>query len=509
MSTTQNSKDLKFGKLRNALWPIHNHELKKFLPMGLIMFCILFNYTILRDTKDVLIITAPGSGAGVLSFLKAWFVMPAAILFVVVYTKLANVLSREKVFYLLVGIFVLFFGSFAWILYPIQDSVHPSLDTIQQLQLNYPRIKWVFPIYGFWTYSLFYILAELWGSVMIALLFWQFANEITRSSEAKRFYALFSLIANISLIGSGFVVRYFSQIRDSYPPEVDAWGISLRWMMGAVVISGITAILIYRWINTVVLTDPFYYDRAEVKTKKKKSKLSVTESFKYIFGSKYLGLIAILVVGYGISINLVEVVWKDQIKQAYPNQNDYAAFMGGFSMFTGGSTIILIMFTKGIVRQFGWTTGALITPITVAITGFLFFSFIFLSETLTPLLAHFGITLTTTLVAVYIGAAQNILSKGTKYSLFDPTKEMSYIPLNDELKTKGKAAVDVIGGRLGKAAGGYIQQILFYITAGNVISIAPYLAMIIGVVVLLWIISAKTLGVLYNKRIKEVEGDNS
>jgi len=502
--TIQQTKKMEFSKWRNALWPIHNFELKKFLPMGLIMFCILFNYTILRDTKDVLIITAPGSGAGVLSFLKAWFVMPSAILFVVIYTKLTNVVSKEKLFYILIGVFVAFFGSFAWILYPNQELIHPSLDTIQQLQLNHPRIKWVFPIYGFWTYSLFYMLAELWGSVMIALLFWQFANEITRSSEAKRFYALFSLIANISLIGSGFVVRYFSQIRDSYPPEVDAWGISLKWMMGAVVLSGALAMIIYRWINTNVLTDPLYYDKTDIKIKKKKSKLSVMESFKYIFGSKYLGLIAILVIGYGISINLIEVVWKDQIKQAFPNPNDYGAFMGGFSMFTGLSTIILIMFTKGIVRQFGWTTASLITPITLAVTGMLFFAFIFLSDSLSGVLASFGVTATTTLMAVYIGAAQNILSKGTKYSLFDPTKEMSYIPLNDELKTKGKAAVDVIGGRLGKAAGGYIQQILFYITAGNVISIAPYLAIIIGSVVLLWIVAAKALGVLYNKKISEV-----
>ena len=33
-------------------------------------FFILFNYTILRDTKDVLVVTAPGSGAEIIPFLK-------------------------------------------------------------------------------------------------------------------------------------------------------------------------------------------------------------------------------------------------------------------------------------------------------------------------------------------------------------------------------------------------------------------------------------------------------
>lgn len=35
---------------------------KKILPLGAMLFFILFNYTILRDTKDVLVVTAPNSG---------------------------------------------------------------------------------------------------------------------------------------------------------------------------------------------------------------------------------------------------------------------------------------------------------------------------------------------------------------------------------------------------------------------------------------------------------------
>lgn len=43
--------------------PKQSSELKKILPLGLMFFFILFNYTILRDTKDVLVVTAPKCAA--------------------------------------------------------------------------------------------------------------------------------------------------------------------------------------------------------------------------------------------------------------------------------------------------------------------------------------------------------------------------------------------------------------------------------------------------------------
>lgn len=59
----------------------------KILPLGLMFFCILFNYTILRDTKDVLVVTAPGSGAEIIPFLKTYVNLPMAIGFTVLYAK--------------------------------------------------------------------------------------------------------------------------------------------------------------------------------------------------------------------------------------------------------------------------------------------------------------------------------------------------------------------------------------------------------------------------------------
>jgi AAA family ATP:ADP antiporter len=498
-----------FSKLRAAIWPIQGSEMKKFLPMGLMMFFILFNYTILRDTKDTLVVGA--SGAEAINFLKFWGVTPTSILFVILYAKLSNVLSKENLFYTCIVPFIAFFGAFAFIIYPNKDLLHPSVETVEALQQSIPALRFIFALWGAWSYSIFYIMAEMWGSVVVSLLFWQFANEITRTNEAKRFYALFPLLGNIALILSGQTVTYFSTIRDVN--SADAWGTSLNYMMGTVVLAGIATAAIYWWMNRAVLTDPFYYDAASETPKEKKKdkpKLSIVESFKYLVTSRYLGFIALLVLGYGMAINLVEVTWKSQLKLLYTvdgvfSENSYSAFMGNFSTFTGIATIALIIMCKGIVGRFGWFTGAILTPIILLITGGLFYIFVIFRDSLDWITVAMGMT--PVFLAVMIGAAQNILSKGTKYSLFDPTKEMSYIPLDQELKVKGKAAVDVIGGRLGKSGGAVVQQFLLLTvsTTATQITIAPYSCAIMVVVILAWMYAAGGLSKMYNQKVAEKE----
>jgi len=51
------------------------------------------------------------------------------------------------------------------------------------------------------------MMAELWGSVVVSVLFWGLANRIMSVTEARRYYPLFGLGANVALIFSGQCVR--------------------------------------------------------------------------------------------------------------------------------------------------------------------------------------------------------------------------------------------------------------------------------------------------------------
>ena len=127
-----------FGKWRSLLWPVHNFELKKLLPMFFLFFFISFNYTILRDTKDTLIVTAAGSGAEAIPFLKVWGVLPMAIIFMIVYSKLSNKLSKPALFYSTIIPFLVFFAVFATVIYPLRDTLHPN-DLCDRLQQTLPN----------------------------------------------------------------------------------------------------------------------------------------------------------------------------------------------------------------------------------------------------------------------------------------------------------------------------------------------------------------------------------
>lgn len=491
-----------FGKWRSFLWPVYGYELKKLLPMFFMFFCISFNYTILRDTKDTLIVTAAGAEA--IPFLKSFGVVPAAILFMLVYAKLSNMLSRENLFYVTLFPFVIFFGLFAFVMYPARELLMPH-ESANVLRSFLPS-GWhgLAAAYQNWMYSIFYILAELWGSVVLSLLFWGFANQITRVTEAKRFYSLFGLGANIALLVSGPAIVYVSDIRKHLPADVDAWQMSLNYLMTMVVVAGIGVMLTYWWINKYVLTDTRFYDPNQERApgKKKKAKMSLGDSFKFIFTSKYILCLAILVIAYGISINLVEVTWKSQVKLQYPNPNDYSTFMGYFSTFTGFVTILMMLFVGGnVLRRKGWGFAASITPIVLLITGIAFFSFVIFRDNLQGLIVSIGST--PLFLAVIFGAAQNIMSKSSKYSLFDPTKEMAYIPLDEESKVKGKAAVDVVGARLGKSGGSIIQMAL--LTFGTLATITPYIGAILVLIIGAWIVAVRSL----NKQFLQLTGDQT
>merc|ERR1711990_309084 len=227
---------------------------------------------------------------------------------------------------------------------------------------------------------------------------------------------------------------------------------------------------------------------------KSKSKMSMGDSLKYLADSPYILDLGVLVIGYGMAINLIEVTWKSRLKLQYPEANDYAAFMGKYSSAKGIATIVLMVVGQRFLKWFGWGVTAVCTPVVCLITGICFFSLILMPSLWDPVAVAMGVD--ALMLGVLVGTAQNVGTKATKYGMFDPTKEMAYIPLDAEQKTKGKAAIDVIASRMGKSGGALIQQFLI-LFLGTLSACAPYIGLFLLAITLAWIRAVGRLNVQF------------
>jgi len=479
-----------FGSLRSLFWPIYPSEYKKFLPMLGMIFLIYFNYNILRAAKDTMVITAPGSGAEAIPFLKVWVMVPMALLMTFIFTRVSNRNTKEKAFYWMIGIFLVYFILFTFFLYPFRDSLHPH-NFANLLENSLPQgLKGLVALLRNWTFTSFYVMSELWSAMILTVLFWGFVNDVTSVKEAKRFYAIFGVGANVSGIFAGQIGKALSSAPylEFLPFGATAWDQSVLYLNVTVIAATGLIIWMFRRLNTKVFRQSLssYYSGPKVK-------MSIRKNFSYLMKSRYLLYIALIVVTYNLCINLVEVVWKNQVKLLHPTSSAYNVYMSDVMTLTSFIATSTSLFITGfLLRRFSWTFNALIPPMIMISTGIFFFGFLLFKDSFFGGLAAL-VGATPLVMTVLFGTLQNSLSRASKYTLFDATKELSFIPLTQESKSKGKAAIDGVGSRIGKSGGSLIHQVLL-LAFSTISASTPIIAAIFLAVVGVWTLAVVFLG---------------
>ena len=459
--------------------------------MALMMFFIIFTLAILRTTKETLVINSTGSGIEIISFIKTYCVIPASLGYMVFYVILSNFLSQRTLFYITLSPFLLFFLSYGLFIHPNLESWHLSTHKTLLFQETYPSLKWFIILLGNWGYTLFFVVSELWSAVVLSLMFWQFSNDITSSEEAKRFYGLFGFIGNFGLIAGGFAIVFCSQ-KILELDKTASWGQTVKMLNLIASFSVASILFLYYWMTSVK-----HFKRnsslPEASSKKITSpKVTWREQIMYVAKSKHLQYLIIIVIAYFISMNFCEAIFKDRVLNAFPENHEYNSFMGRLQIMVGVVSILLTFFGSAFLRFFSWRTGALITPFALLISSSLFLGVIIYGN---HLLSFISFDLP--VFVVWIGLGQSIMMRATKYSFFDPTREMVYIPLDKELRTKGKACVDLLGGRLGKGGGAWIQSLIFIFTGLGFEALTPAFLITIWGILIIWFISIQRLSQIH------------
>jgi AAA family ATP:ADP antiporter len=468
------------SKLRQNVFPIHRHELKKFIPLTSIFFMISFNYSILRSLKDIYVLEH--AGAEVIYYLKLFGVTPAILILTILYNRLSRVVDKVRKFNIVIAYFFVFFGLSYLFFIPNLEALQLN-SLVDRLNISFPTMKSLWEAVRYWPLSLFYINAEAWGTVALSVLFWTFVNDITGVEQSKRFYSFLSLGAAVGLIMAGILLKTCKE--------------HLNLVLGVCVGLIGAIVVVYNSLAYNIQKNPELYQVAQT-PKKKKEKISFAESLKFLVKSKYLALIATLIISYGVVISLFESVWKAKIKAlTVGNEGMLANIYGNQGIFSGILSLVLIIFLSTPIMNRGWRFAASVTPVITLIATVIFFAFLYFQDSLSSFTALWGISPLS--LAVTFGLINVVFIKAFKYILFDPTKERAYIPLDEESKVRGKAAVDGVGSRLGKSLGSFIITFFLVPYFGSIHNAEYVIFFLVLIMLVLWLRAVAKLSILFKE----------
>lgn len=462
--------------------PIKRSELKKFVPMCLLFFTLLLVRNILRNVKDTLVATQIGSES--ISFIAIWIHVPIAFLVLRWYGRLVATVDLEKAFRVSLLAFVCFFAAFALVLFPHRGFFHPSVGLVQEYLMLLPNMKWFILLWGNWSVTLFVVVSELWAVIICSIAYWQLANKITSVEESTRFYIFFASFGHMNLIVSGPITTFFSRKETFFSrflfDSSDTTEVFIKSLLLPCLVLCVLIFVLHRFLEKNILdTTPRIGMHDDVSLiKKNKSKLGLFEGLKYIFTSKYLRNLCIITFAYSATMTWSDGILMCMTRKLYTSPSEFCAFKSRIMSYTGLSTLAFSLLGSYLLRRVSWRIVTMSIPIITFFSGAMFFIATYREINLA------GSSLS---AVVFLAGLYTVLSKGTKYSLFDATKEMAYVPLPAEVRQRGQAAVDIVGDNIGKILGSGLQFIMLTISSNTKHEdLVVILAILCGIACLAW-----------------------
>lgn len=424
--------------------PMRFDFLKSRFPFFLmfVIVCLLnVNYTILRSARNALAVADLGGGAGAIPWFELCGTMPGAFLMTLGLTYLLNRYSIRRVFFIVLSIFVLFFLGFAMGVYPWLSS--------------WPQGSYI-PVFAS---MLFFVMAELWKIALLTVLFWGLVNQYVPLSQAKKYYSPLMLGGSIGTILAGPLISLCTSswfVNSSWAQSL----VFLMWML--LFVSLCTAWVFQLLWKQCSQFSPVVSNASEAEKETVKPSLSVWSSILICWRSPYLLLLAWVTIADYIAYALGEVVFLDILKQKFPDPREYCDFMGTLSVYSGILTAIsALVITPYILKRCRWVVASLVTPICLLVTeGFFFFA-----------VWHPSLSYQLEFLVV-LGSLFFCLVRAAKYTLFDTSKEISFLLLPPLEKMQGKLVVDGMCARLGRGGGACITLGLIQVF-GSVLAIVP------------------------------------
>ena len=438
-------------------------EFKKFLKMGLIFTVIIGVYWTLRPLKDAVFIHLVDR----LHLPYAKTVSVIALLPIVIgYTKLLEVRSRERMFYLMswfYGISILLFAGLMFMAQAPNDEIlsRQGLAAVGTTLLGY----------------VWYVFVESFGSLVVAL-FWAFAADTTVPDSAKKG---FPLVVAIGQIG-GIILPYFI---GGLPHRLGLESDTLSILILGVLTLSITFLVRY-FLRTTPQNLLKAFHGTNEKVEEGKQEPGFLEGLRLLVSHKYLlGIFGAIFI-YEVIVTIFDFNFKLAASEHYSGValSHYLSTYG--SLVNAVSLGCLLLGISNVTRFLGIGVALASMPIIVgcALAGFL------TTDSLDFLFV------------LMVG------SKAINYALNGPSLKQLYIPTTPDVRFKAQAWIETFGSRASKEAGSLFNMILqpLQIAMGAVAGRAQYL-MFSGYLgaglLVVWFITAIFLGRTFRKAVTD------
>ncbi|EIJ88974.1 ATP:ADP antiporter, AAA family [Nematocida parisii] len=503
-------------------------EYPKFFTMAFLYYCIVLAYSILRDTKDAVVLDRmlPAS----IQYLKSFIVMGVTMGFAILFQLLlARGVTLERLMFIFNAGFGIFFFVYALVLLPSIDYIEPYKFWIHDIFADKKMfinglefLQGLFLTINFWTGTLIYITAELWGNVMASLMFFAVANEICPLKQALRFYPLFIIAANLGLVTSGgsMILNYY--VLTAFPEyKTKIIGGFIAFVSALCAMN----IFTYRHLVKNIIPYPIYIiSEGAPRRSGGKEKVGILDGFKIMLKTPIVFHLSITVLGYGLCTNLTEAAFKSALRSASKSSGSdvmtSVVLVQGSQQITIGLVVIAILLSpiKSLIQRKGWLALGMITPVCTLISAMSFLLLVWANASVTVtgkeaenLLNRVSKRLFTAVgwvnnpelesrVGFYAVNAIKIL----KYAAFDIGKEAIGIKIPKEYKARFKGVYDGVCGKLGKSLSSNLQILMLgMLNLSDIRTAAFLLAVSVLGVSLVWNFSTLYLGRKYDESVRE------
>jgi ATP:ADP antiporter, AAA family len=445
-------------KIIHALWgDMSRDEAKKFGILSVTLMLILGNYWLVRVLKNAIFDMFVD-----FQIYQPWAKLTslvAMVVFVLIYSKLVDMFSKEKLFYILgtfFGLWLIGLGFFVG---------HPEYLYVNEGSALYPLVSWIPGRALGW---IGYVSLE--ALTLLVTLFWATVASTTSTESAKKGYGMIVFVTQIGTVAATFFVANY---------------ITVLGIPNTVILGGFIVLLVPIMIKIYATVVP--HDAIPDKKEDKKPKTGFMEGLILLATRPYVMGVFVVSAAYEIVGTILEFQMNNFARVVYPIKEQWASFIAWNGVCVNILALVFALVgTSFFMRKFGLRFCLIAFPAVIGgIVGSIF------------LFRYVGgagdVSIMWSLFAGMVGI------KGLSYALNNPTKEVMYIPTSKDIKFKAKGWVDAFGNRTTKGIGSGVNaafsqslaQLMFY---GTFVSLG-----IVG----FWIIIATMVGGKFEKLQKD------